>query len=253
MVVSPAWLQVVLVTFLIGFAILGYLAYRIYEDHPPIPGTVVSDMTSETDLAPTVSNALSVRWPRWVDGRSWRPLLNGSPHVGPVAWRTGVLSESLGTTRPGDPDYQLIGGYRWVLFMTEDVQAKYKEWSERGVRFLSPPETPSWGGTYARFEDPDGNTFGLEAFDEVRQSLELRRREQAEKLEAEKAAIEAKKRKSERTPETALAELIAVVADLDDDAQEQVLDAIADRRRSRPVGRRVPPCPGPWARAAPHR
>ena len=43
MVVSPAWLQVVLVTFLIGFAILGYLAYRIYADHPPVPGTVVSD------------------------------------------------------------------------------------------------------------------------------------------------------------------------------------------------------------------
>ena len=43
MVVSSAWLQVVLVTFLIGFAILGYLAYRIYEDHPPVPGTVVSD------------------------------------------------------------------------------------------------------------------------------------------------------------------------------------------------------------------
>ena len=43
MVVSPAWLQVVLVTFLIGFAILGYLAYRIYEDHPPVPGKVVSD------------------------------------------------------------------------------------------------------------------------------------------------------------------------------------------------------------------
>jgi hypothetical protein len=57
----------------------------------------------------------------------------------------------------------------------------------------------------------------------------------AEKFEAEKAAIEAKKRKRERTPETALAELIAVVADLDDDAQEQILDAIADRRRSRLV------------------
>jgi len=32
------------------------------------------------------------------------------------------------------------------------------------------------GRTYARFEDPDGNAFGLEGFDEVRQSLELRGR-----------------------------------------------------------------------------
>ena len=72
-------------------------------------------------------------------------------------------------------EYQAIGGYRWVLFMTEDVHAKYKEWSERGVHFLTAPETPGWGGTYARFEDPDGNAFGLEGFDEVKQSLELRR------------------------------------------------------------------------------
>jgi hypothetical protein len=54
--------------------------------------------------------------------------------------------------------------------MTEDVNAKYKEWSERGVRFTTAPETPGWGGTYARFEDPDGNAFGLEGFDEARQS-----------------------------------------------------------------------------------
>src|SRR5262245_56265102 len=43
MVVSPVWLQVVFITFLFGFAILGYLAYRIYEDHPPVPGKVRSE------------------------------------------------------------------------------------------------------------------------------------------------------------------------------------------------------------------
>lgn len=43
MVVSPVWLQVVFITFLFGFGILGYLAYRIYEDHPPVPGKVVSE------------------------------------------------------------------------------------------------------------------------------------------------------------------------------------------------------------------
>src|SRR5262245_52245017 len=42
MVVSPLWLQAVIVTFLVGFAILGYLALRVYEDHPPVPGRVVS-------------------------------------------------------------------------------------------------------------------------------------------------------------------------------------------------------------------
>lgn len=107
-----------------------------------------------------------------------------------VAPPDGTANLALVEPKPDRPEYKLIGGYRWVLFMTEDVQAKYKEWSERGVRFLFAPETPGWGGTYARFEDPDGNQFGLEGFDEVRQSLELRRQAHADKLEAERRAAQ---------------------------------------------------------------
>ena len=103
-----------------------------------------------------------------------------------VAPPDGSANLSLVEPKPDRPEYKLIGGYRWVLFMTEDVQATYKEWSERGVRFTFAPETPGWGGTYTRFEDPDGNAFGLEGFDEVRRSLELRRQKQAERLEAER-------------------------------------------------------------------
>jgi serine phosphatase RsbU (regulator of sigma subunit) len=103
-----------------------------------------------------------------------------------VAPPDGSANLALVEPKPDRPEYKLIGGYRWVLFMTEDVQATYKEWSERGVRFLFAPETPGWGGTYTRFEDPDGNAFGLEGFDEVRRSLELRRQEHAEKLESER-------------------------------------------------------------------
>ena len=43
MLVSPRWMQAVVVTFLFGFAILGYLAIRVYEEHPPVPGQVVSE------------------------------------------------------------------------------------------------------------------------------------------------------------------------------------------------------------------
>ena len=107
-----------------------------------------------------------------------------------VAPPDGSANLALVEPKPDRPEYKLIGGYRWVLFMTEDVHATYKEWSERGVRFLFAPETPGWGGTYTRFEDPDGNAFGLEGFDEVRQSLEMRRRAHAEKLEAERRATQ---------------------------------------------------------------
>src|SRR5215472_13805202 len=107
-----------------------------------------------------------------------------------VAPPDGSADLALVAPKPDSPEYNLIGGYRWVLFMTEDVQAKYKEWSERGVHFVSPPENATWGGTYTRFEDPDGNAFGLEGFDEVRRSLELRRQAQAEKLESERRAAQ---------------------------------------------------------------
>jgi serine phosphatase RsbU (regulator of sigma subunit)/predicted enzyme related to lactoylglutathione lyase len=103
-----------------------------------------------------------------------------------VAPPDGSANLALVEPKPDAPEYKLIGGYRWVLFMTEDVEAKYKEWSERGVRFTTTPETPGWGGTYARFADPDGNEFGLEGFDEVRRSLESRRQAHAEKLESER-------------------------------------------------------------------
>jgi len=105
-----------------------------------------------------------------------------------VAPPDGSANLALVAPKPDAPEYNLIGGYRWLLFMTEDVHAKYKEWSERGVHFASSPENAPWGGTYTRFEDPDGNAFGLEGFDEVRRSLELRRQEHAEKLEAERRA-----------------------------------------------------------------
>ena len=107
-----------------------------------------------------------------------------------VAPPDGSANLALVEPKPENPEYKLIGGYRWVLFMTEDVHAKYREWSERGVRFTTAPETPGWGGIYARFEDPDGNGFGLEGFDEVRRSLELRRQEHAEKLEAERRSAQ---------------------------------------------------------------
>jgi hypothetical protein len=36
MVISPLWLQGVILTFLVGLAVLGYLALRVYEDHAPV-------------------------------------------------------------------------------------------------------------------------------------------------------------------------------------------------------------------------
>lgn len=41
LLVSKVWIQAAIIVFLIGFLILGLLAYRTYTDEPPIPGRVV--------------------------------------------------------------------------------------------------------------------------------------------------------------------------------------------------------------------
>lgn len=47
MVVSPLWMQGMIVTFVVGFAILGYLALRVYEEHAPVPDHIVDESGKE--------------------------------------------------------------------------------------------------------------------------------------------------------------------------------------------------------------
>jgi serine phosphatase RsbU (regulator of sigma subunit)/catechol 2,3-dioxygenase-like lactoylglutathione lyase family enzyme len=85
---------------------------------------------------------------------------------------------------------QSIGGLSRIVFVTEDVDAKYEEWSRRGVRFLQPPHKPDWGGTFATFEDVDGNVFALVGFDQFNREIEAQRRAAVEKQEAERRAAQ---------------------------------------------------------------
>jgi serine phosphatase RsbU (regulator of sigma subunit) len=77
-----------------------------------------------------------------------------------------------------------------VYFVTENVIAKYDEWMSHGVRFQSPPQKPAWGGIFTRFEDVDGNSFGLAGFDELTQAVVTQRRTLAQKLESERRATQ---------------------------------------------------------------
>jgi serine phosphatase RsbU (regulator of sigma subunit)/predicted enzyme related to lactoylglutathione lyase len=105
-------------------------------------------------------------------------------------------------------EYKLIGRPTEVVFVTEDVAAKYGEWRKRGVRFGHTPrlrrvkyqqnaavrrnENPSlqpiWGGVFTRFEDPDHNSFALVSLDEVSRAIEAQRRKAAEKAESDRRA-----------------------------------------------------------------
>ena len=61
-------------------------------------------------------------------------------------------------TPPGQEDR--IGGFMNMAWVTDDVQKTYDELVARGVEFVQPPRSESWG-TSAIFKDPDGNTFVL--------------------------------------------------------------------------------------------
>jgi serine phosphatase RsbU (regulator of sigma subunit) len=100
----------------------------------------------------------------------------------------GTASLALMLPRPGTEDENFVGRSGGVSFVTEDVFGKYKEWSERGVKFAIPPQTPAWGGVFCRFEDPDGNPFMLVGFDEMTQAIEARRRAVAAYEEGQRRA-----------------------------------------------------------------
>ncbi|HEV2667459.1 MAG TPA: SpoIIE family protein phosphatase [Blastocatellia bacterium] len=97
---------------------------------------------------------------------------------------------ALVTPAPGSEEYELIGRTRQIVFITEDVNAVYEEWSKRGVRFHHPPHTPDWGGTFTGFEDVDGNYFALVGSDEMSRNIEAQRSAIAEKLESERRAAQ---------------------------------------------------------------
>src|SRR5436309_2046098 len=132
-----------------------------------------------------------------------------------VAPPDGTAILALVAPKPSSREYKLIGRATQVAFVTDDVIAKFHEWSKRGVKFGHIPrlkrikydrkepaspsssqsmllgeQSPVWGGVFTRFEDIDRNSFSLVSFDEVSQALDAQRRTVAEKLESERRSAQ---------------------------------------------------------------
>jgi predicted enzyme related to lactoylglutathione lyase len=53
-----------------------------------------------------------------------------------------------------------VGSFSGLSFATDDVEQAYAEYAARGVKFRGPPQKQPWG-TFAIFEDSEGNQFVL--------------------------------------------------------------------------------------------
>jgi serine phosphatase RsbU (regulator of sigma subunit)/catechol 2,3-dioxygenase-like lactoylglutathione lyase family enzyme len=127
----------------------------------------------------------------------------------------GSAMLTLVAPKLGSKEYEFIGRPTGVVFVTENVAAKYGEWRRRGVRFsfaprlrrvryerqavavgaaassmVEDPQDPIWGGVFTRFSDVDGNSFELVGFDEVSREIEAQRIANAEREAAERRAAQ---------------------------------------------------------------
>lgn len=138
-------------------------------------------------------------------------LQSGRRRVG-IAPPDGTAVLNLIAPEPDSDEYKLIGRPTQVVFVTEDVAAKYSEWRKREVRFHHTPrlrrikylqqaparvaeqtllfgdQPPVWGGVFTRFEDLDHNSFALVSLDEISRAIEAQRRAIVARLEAERRA-----------------------------------------------------------------
>ncbi len=129
-----------------------------------------------------------------------------------VAPPDGAAVLALIQPKPKSQEAKLIGRSTQVVFLTDDVAARFQEWSKRGVRFSSAPrlrrikfdeqtrakaaeqslllgtEAPIWGSAVAHFRDVDGNSFTLASYDEVTHGMAAKRQAELLRLEAERRA-----------------------------------------------------------------
>ena len=92
---------------------------------------------------------------------------------------------ALGQVKPDSEAHRSIARSAPIVFLTENVTARYKDWSARGVHFDEPPHKPVWGGLYAGLRDPDGNPLKLVESDDLSRELDSERRSLAAKIEQE--------------------------------------------------------------------
>jgi serine phosphatase RsbU (regulator of sigma subunit)/predicted enzyme related to lactoylglutathione lyase len=117
------------------------------------------------------------------------PLPDGTRWVA-VGPSEGPAMLGLVAPAPDSEDCKLIGRNTEVVFLAEDVHAKFTEWKEHGISFREIPLIPSWVGAFATFEDLDGNLFGLVGYDSASRRIEAERHAEATRRESEQRSAQ---------------------------------------------------------------
>jgi serine phosphatase RsbU (regulator of sigma subunit)/predicted enzyme related to lactoylglutathione lyase len=107
-----------------------------------------------------------------------------------IAPPDGSAILALIAPKPGSENFKLIGRNTQVGFISEDINATYELWRNRGVRFHHPPQQTLFGATVAGFCDIDGNSFELLGSDEITREIERQRNLALEKIESERRAAQ---------------------------------------------------------------
>jgi catechol 2,3-dioxygenase-like lactoylglutathione lyase family enzyme len=110
-----------------------------------------------------------------------------SIYTHPEAERWTVLAPPDGTAtltlvqpNPNAREFDMVGRSWNVIFVTNNVDAKFREWSRQGVAFVYPPKPEPWGGKVTSFKDPDGNSFVLVTHDAASREMAAQRRSKQE-------------------------------------------------------------------------
>jgi serine phosphatase RsbU (regulator of sigma subunit)/predicted enzyme related to lactoylglutathione lyase len=115
------------------------------------------------------------------------PMDSESRWVAVVPPDGSVLLALLNKPPKGSEEGFRIGSHTGVALETEDIAAKFQEWSARGVRFKQAPTPMDWG-ILAIFLDIDGNEFALIQGPWLADLLNAHRRAVEERKEAERRA-----------------------------------------------------------------
>lgn len=114
------------------------------------PGTVISRLALNIDLAPTIAELAHVRAPPWVDGRSLAPLWK---HPEPQEWRTCALVQR-GPDSATQEDEGDEPGLPWGFHALRTEQYSYVDWASGDRELYDLLADPAELHNLAREADP---------------------------------------------------------------------------------------------------